>query len=975
MVKQTDKDESSQSRACQFLAGSATQHSKWLQQNLAALDGDFFEELKELYLDKLRAGSDDARLLFERFDALPSLELEPKAHAFASWLRAVNAFFHGSPQDAYCLYLKAKNFITSSNDYVSQIKLHNSTILSAISSGYLREAQSQFHEAETVIGTGKIRNTDRQHLAPLYKSYALLQDHMGDHHQAERYLQLASNLADEFQMAELLVYIRTNQAYSMALTGQLVRARDLFKRNLLAARETGLASAEAKTNMHLGSVYTQLGQPANALSHYQLARDQFLDLNSPPNVVTAQLLEGDLFEKIGALSQALFSFKSAYVQAKNLNSSFDVGDATLRIATIYRKIGEPRQAKILLSEGLEIWQAMGQPEYCIRTKIEHSLLESTYGDPTAALRSLTSDQETLEEESVLQLDMQLALGYIYRQLHLLDRQSISRDKANKHYHHAIRIAKERSDQIHLRQALVELAEHTLSTDVAKAAHYFEAAAELGDTLRQELSVQELKASYQESTGQVLPRLAHISLQQGNITQAIHYVWRAKGSAMLDLLQSDPLADSGSTQHIYPEKFRTTFQITEMGQNFSGRPYAPEINQIRQELSALRWQLTHTTPEELTSFARTAMQNQISELRQTLYELRRQRNEANAASWNLSTLKVGEVLEAKDASLLIEYIVCDNKVLAFIADKNAWLYAGVVSDLEQILVLQEELYLSFQSFLLQSHNVQSSERSLWEEEYLTLLSALSTLLIPIDLTAYAQKAILIAPCTPLHTVPFSALRVDDSFLIESHDLLITPTAALGCLAYDEETGSDKTLLIGSSAENRLQAVRTEIDAIAILSANANCWVDQANTSQMLSALQAAPSVLHIAAHAEIDTEAPILSYLELHDELLTIEQIYDLKLRCTDLVTLSACNTASNMDTGGALLAFQSAFFIAGARSVLCSLWPVDDQATARWMSEFYTQYHNGHSSDEALAKAQRLVLADPDYYHPAFWAAFSCNSR
>jgi len=79
--------------------------------------------------------------------------------------------------------------------------------------------------------------------------------------------------------------------------------------------------------------------------------------------------------------------------------------------------------------------------------------------------------------------------------------------------------------------------------------------------------------------------------------------------------------------------------------------------------------------------------------------------------------------------------------------------------------------------------------------------------------------------------------------------------------------------------------------------------------------------------------------------------------------------------GGALLAFQSAFFIAGARSVLCSLWPIDDQATARWMSEFYTQYHNGHSSDEALAKAQRLVLADPDYYHPAFWAAFSCNSR
>jgi len=951
MSERTIKEEAAYSRACQFVVGSSAKFDSWLQENLDLLDSDFFEALKDLYLEKLRAGSDEAGLLFERFLIIPTNELDMKARAFVEWIVAADALIHGSPSNAYNLFLKVQDLLSSTDDYPSQIKLLNSIVISATYAGFLNQAELHFQEAEEHFKNGRITGTDRKHLAPLYHSYALLLSHLGQHSQSEEYSQIASELAQEFDYEELLVQIQVNQAYSMLITGQLRKAQALFLKNLTIVQKMGLIPVEAKTNMYLGAIYTLLGQPANALNRYQLAHAQFIDMNSPDDLVTVELWEGRLFEQIGALSQALLSYQSAYSQAKNLDSPFGFGDAILRMAAIYRQTGRPLYAQTQLLEGLAIWQEMGQSEYCTRVQIELSLLESEFGNPATALQSLITVGQDLEQDSVLHLDMQLALGQIYQNLFDQNQQITCRDKASQHYQQAIQIAEQRADQIHLRQALVGLAEHMVVWNTAEAAQYLEIAAKLDDSIRQELSVQELKSSYQDSTSQILSRLAFISLQEGKTTQALHYAWRAKGSALLDLLQSTPSNKSCATQN------------------------AQEINQIRQELSALQWQLANSRPDELSEFASDTSQNKIGTLRQRLYALRRQRNEASEADWDLSTLTVDKLLAATKTDLLIEYIVVDDCILAFAADKNKWLFSDVVADLDTVLELQEEVHLSFQSFLLLSKAAQQKQRLSWEAEYLPLLSELSQLLIPLDLAEFPHHKLLIAPCAPLHTVPFSALCVNGLFLIESHELTFTPTGALECVPKWDMVDYTNAILIGSSSSQKLQAVRAEINAIENLIDSAICQVDQPDTMKTLLSLERPPPVLHIAAHAQIDTESPILSYLELHDELLTIEQIYDLQLQGTELVTLSACNTASNMDTGGALLAFQTAFFIAGASSVLCSLWPVDDAATARWMSEFYTHYQNKNTPEQAISKTQRCMIAEPDYYHPAFWAAFSCNSR
>ena len=109
---------------------------------------------------------------------------------------------------------------------------------------------------------------------------------------------------------------------------------------------------------------------------------------------------------------------------------------------------------------------------------------------------------------------------------------------------------------------------------------------------------------------------------------------------------------------------------------------------------------------------------------------------------------------------------------------------------------------------------------------------------------------------------------------------------------------------------------------------------------------------------------------IEDGILTAKEISFMDLRKTDLVVLSACQTALGEITGEGVFGLQRGFKKAGVRTIIMSLWPVDDNATLLMMTEFYANLTKGMNKREAFLAAQNQVKNTAGFENPRFWAAF-----
>ena len=288
----------------------------------------------------------------------------------------------------------------------------------------------------------------------------------------------------------------------------------------------------------------------------------------------------------------------------------------------------------------------------------------------------------------------------------------------------------------------------------------------------------------------------------------------------------------------------------------------------------------------------------------------------------------------------------------------------------------------------------------EEDVSRALTALSELLLPARTrAARTGSELVVVPHGILGLVPFSALSVkgDTLPLGALYALRYAPSLrALGAAEARPVPGVASVPVVVANPD--MPEVTTSGGAKVVLADLPGAqregeWLSarlgvplltgrEATEGVVRSALPTA-RVVHLATHGlAFGSDAAVRnSYVALapdsaHDGLLTLGEIMDdaqLTL-AADLVVLSACQTGlGDPKQAEGTVGLQRGLLGKGARTVLVSLWSVDDEATGFLMRRFYEHWLAGKAKAEALRLAQIDVQRDeahPQWAHPRYWAAF-----
>ena len=178
---------------------------------------------------------------------------------------------------------------------------------------------------------------------------------------------------------------------------------------------------------------------------------------------------------------------------------------------------------------------------------------------------------------------------------------------------------------------------------------------------------------------------------------------------------------------------------------------------------------------------------------------------------------------------------------------------------------------------------------------------------------------------------------------------------------------------------------EADEIKKIQRSTKIYKSDKATEQQFKSQSGNYDILHIASHAFVDTMFDDFSGLVLaigdsakEDGILMGYEIKELDLNC-DLVVLSACETGrGGKIQGEGILGMPRLFLGAGAKTVLMSLWKVDDRFASQLLPQFYKYFlRKGLSKAQSLTMAKQKLLSQPGpyndmyYQHPMFWASFA----
>ena len=319
-----------------------------------------------------------------------------------------------------------------------------------------------------------------------------------------------------------------------------------------------------------------------------------------------------------------------------------------------------------------------------------------------------------------------------------------------------------------------------------------------------------------------------------------------------------------------------------------------------------------------------------------------------------------------------------------AYKNNDVRANVNCENRSLDVLRENCFTVKRSSKKFSHQI-------LQEDNPPLAALYSYVIAPI-LDLIEGDELIIVPDGPLWLAPFAALLNPFSkYLCESFKVRLIPSltslkiiahcpefhSSSGALVVGDPDMSEVTNSLGDPILEQLRFARQEAQMIGQILNTAPLTGKLATKCEVLKQISSV-AVIHIAAHGCMETGEIALSpnpkrrsqIPAEEDYILTMSDVMSVKLRAK-LVVLSCCYSGRGEIKAEGVVGIARVFMGAGARSVLVTLWAIDDEATLEFMKNFYHNLVEGRSASESVNHAMKFLKESEKFSDVKYWAPFT----
>ncbi len=358
-------------------------------------------------------------------------------------------------------------------------------------------------------------------------------------------------------------------------------------------------------------------------------------------------------------------------------------------------------------------------------------------------------------------------------------------------------------------------------------------------------------------------------------------------------------------------------------------------------------------------------------------------------------------ELSPQEALLEYFVQDTSIYIFLINQNDIHLEVVAVDslINEVLLFREGISRYYRDMESQTEDAYRH----YLIQYLRSANFLyQKLIAPIE--QLLPEKITIVNGGLLNYIPFDALvsklpektvhRLRDiDYLIKSKEINYAYSATLqfrknNALSLHKTGKKILALAPTFTIPNRLGLAplahtKREVQSIKELIPESDIFTGKDATKSLLIDQVGHYQLLHLATHGKSNSDLGDYSFLAFTDNidvdktaaLLYAKDIYNLSINA-DLVVLSACETGiGELARGEGVVSLASAFFYAGAASVVTTLWSINDASTKNIIHSFYQNLNQGLPKGTALRKAKLQYIHKADDPNPFFWAAFTLTGK